>query len=82
MSKRNVASRDAKTPPRTGDDVSAQEAEESFLKFQTELEELLNSFNDETTKLNVVRTIASLQESMEDIAPEEPADDKSKETTE
>ena len=79
--KGRVASRDKSAP--TNEEIVSERQEDPFPKFQSDLDTLLNTFNEETTKLDVVKTINSLQPLMEEIAAEETASpEKSKETTE
>ena len=56
MSKRNVASKDGKADSKPEETLS-HDPEENVAQFQNDLDELLNSFNEEATKLEIVKMI-------------------------
>lgn len=59
MSKRNVTSKDGRGDSKPEETLS-HDQEEHLATFQNDLDETMNSFNEDSTKLEIVKMIQSL----------------------
>ena len=75
MSKKNPSTKDGKSiPPGKEEEMTSANPEDAFLKFQNDLDSSMNTFNDDSTKLEIVESVMKILPTLEDIPTTETPD--------
>ena len=75
MSKKNPSTKDGKSALQgKEEEIASANPEDTFLKFQNDLDVSMNSFNDEAIKLEIVDSVLKIRPTLEDLPVAETPD--------